>query len=851
MSKKVPRLFQSFRPEHYQLELHPNRDTMHVSGTVVITGQKLGRPSQRLTFHQHGLTITSAQITHQSKKGVKEILPARINHHRTLDEVRLHADELLYAGTYEITMTFTGDITRPMEGIYPCYFKEGSVEKMLIATQFESHHARDAFPCIDEPEAKATFDLILVSPAGEAVVGNTPIKKQTKHEGKLVTTFETTPKMPTYLLAFIYGEMKHLEAKTKDGVLVRTYATPENAAFTQFALDVAVQCLEFYNEYFAIPYPLPKCDLIALPDFASGAMENWGCITFREVALFVDPANTSVGTKQYVAMVVAHELAHQWFGNLVTMRWWTDLWLNEGFANLMEYFTPNHLFPDWQLMMQYIVDEQQSGMKLDALANTHPVAVPIKHPDEIRTIFDAISYNKGGSCLLMLMQYLGEKDFRDGLRYYLKKHAYGNTDTTDLWEALEHVSGKPVRGFMDAWISQAGFPVVRADVATNSVTLVQEQFIINPLERKKHTGKTLWPIALHTNNALPDVFDQATATYPLPDPASFKLNIGQGSFCRIIYNPEHLAILAKRIKQNELGPLDRLGVLSDAFEAAKAGYQDTVAALELLAAYENEDNTVVWDIIAANLGGIRLVMNDEALRTAMKPFIRTLVAKQVKRLGWKQHAGESHFDTLLRPTIISMASLADEPSVVKEALRQFNEMTKPEDIVPDLRGVVYATAARHGDKTTYEKLLTMHNESTSSEERLTLCAALTDFKQPELYKRSLALIDTDAVRPQDAMYWIIYSMTNRFARAETWHWMKTHWGWLENTLGKDLSFFNMPVYVARTSSDADFLLDYKKFFESVMQPSLERSTKQGIEIIEWQSAWRKRDLKVIKAFFKA
>jgi aminopeptidase N len=244
-------------------------------------------------------------------------------------------------------------------------------------------------------------------------------------------------------------------------------------------------------------------------------------------------------------------------------------------------------------------------------------------------------------------------------------------------------------------------------------------------------------------------------------------------------------------------------------------------------------------------------MNDEALRTAMKPFIRTLVAKQVKRLGWKQHAGESHFDTLLRPTIISMASLADEPSVVKEALRQFNEMTKPEDIVPDLRGAVYATAARHGDKTTYEKLLTMHNESTSSEERLTLCAALTDFKQPELYKRSLALIDTDAVRPQDAMYWIIYSMTNRFARAETWHWMKTHWEWLENTLGKDLSFFNMPVYVARTSSDADFLPDYKKFFESVMQPSLERSTKQGIEIIEWQSAWRKRDLKVIKAFFKA
>jgi aminopeptidase N len=851
MSKKVTRLYQSFRPESYSIELDPDRDTMSLSGTVVVRGQKTGRPSQRLTFHQHGLTITTATVIRKDKKGEREIIPARINHHRTLDEVRLHTDELLYAGEYTVEMTFLGKITRPMEGVYPCFFKENGVEKQLIATQFESHHARDAFPCIDEPEAKAVFQLTLTSPKGEAVVSNTPIAHQTEKDGKLVTRFENTPKMSTYLLAFVYGDMKHREAKTKDGVVVRTYATPDNAKFTEFALEVGIKCLEFYNEYFDIPYPLPKCDLIALPDFASGAMENWGCLTFREVALFVDPANTSVGTKQYVAMVVAHEVAHQWFGDLVTMRWWTDLWLNEGFANLMEYFATSHLFPEWDLMTQYIVDEQQPGLKLDALANTHPVAVPIKHPDEIRTIFDTISYNKGGSSLLMLMQYLGEQNFRDGLRYYLKKHAYGNTDTTDLWAALEHVSGKPVGDFMGAWISQPGFPVVRATVEGNSVTLAQEQFIINPVEREKHRRHHLWPIALRSNNNLPDVFSKATATYPLPDPSTFKLNIEQSSFCRVIYDPKHLSVLTERISKNELSPLDRLGVLADAFEASKAGFQSTVDALKLLAAYKDESNSVVWDIIAANLGSIRMVMNDEKLREVMKPYIRKLVAKQLKRLGWKRHKNESHFDTLLRPTILGMAAVADEPSIVKEALRQFNDMKKPEDIVPDLRGVVYTIAARHGNAKTFEKLLDMHNNSTSSEERLSLCAALTDFEQPELYKRALGLIDTETVRHQDIIYWVIYSMTNRFSRATTWEWLTSHWDWLVSVLGNDLSFFNLPVYIARSSSDTDFLPVYKKFFTSVMQPALERTFKQGIEMIEWQSAWRKRDLAKLKKFFLA
>ncbi len=321
MSKNVTRLFEQFVPEHYELELEPNKTTMTFKGTVIIRGRKIGRPTQRLTFHQKDLKVTSATITKFYKGEETDMHVDRINTQDTFDELRLHTKDKLVAGQYSVNIEFNGTITKPMNGLYPCFFKENGKEKILLATQFESHHAREVFPSIDEPEAKATFDLAVVGPKDEIIIANTPVKKQTTKDGQQVVLFETTPKMSTYLLAFVIGDMKHIEAKTKNGTVVRAFTTPDKIKQADFALKTAVQCLEFYNEYFAIPYPLQKCDIIALPDFAAGAMENWGCITFREQCMLVDEANTSLSVKQYVAMVVAHELAHQWFGNLVTMRW--------------------------------------------------------------------------------------------------------------------------------------------------------------------------------------------------------------------------------------------------------------------------------------------------------------------------------------------------------------------------------------------------------------------------------------------------------------------------------------------------------------------------------------------------
>ncbi|HWB39599.1 MAG TPA: M1 family metallopeptidase [Candidatus Saccharimonadales bacterium] len=842
MGKSVTRLFTQFQPEHYVLALDIDRDNIAFSGTVQVRGKKVGRPSERLTFHQKGLKITSATITKVDKKGDHEIAVKRINNQDSFDEVRLHADGMIYPGEYVVTMEFEAIITRHMNGIYPCYFTHDGQEKQLIATQFESHHAREAFPCIDEPEAKATFDLTLVSPAGEEVLSNTPVKEQQVEGKKQVTSFETTPRMSVYLLAFVFGELEHLEATTKDGVVVRTYATPDNIKFTQFALDCAVKTLEFYNEYFDVPYPLAKCDFIALPDFASGAMENWGAITFREQALLVDPKNTSLHLTQYVANVVAHELTHQWFGNLVTMRWWTDLWLNESFASWMSYLAVDHLFPEWKVWTQFIVDEQGLALKLDALEHTHPIQVEVKHPDEIRTIFDAISYEKGASVLLMLHDYLGDRDFRDGLRIYLKRHAYGNTDGTDLWAAWEEASKKPVTKFMNAWLTQSGYPIVHA----NTDSLSQERFYLNPAANKE---KTVWPIPLLSESLGLDTLEKAETKLGKATP-DYLLNHSRTSFFRAIYQPEHLAKLADQVRTGKLNELDRLGLLGDAFEAAKAGYGPTVDALKLLDAYEDEDSTVVWDVIAGSIGSLRVVMDDDAVRKGLKSYVHQLSAKQLKRLGWDERKSDSHFDKLLRPSILGLASYGEDPAVLKEARQRFDSMKQPEDIHPDLRGVVYGTIARTGTVADFDKMIEMHNTSQNSEDRVTLAGALTGFEQPALIKRALQQIISDDVRLQDVPYWIAYSFMNRHARLATWQWLQDNWDWLAGNLGTDLSFYRTPIYAARGFSDASFVKEFKAFFESKNSPALERSIKQGIETIQWQAAWKIRDLAEVRKYLK-
>lgn len=855
MSKNVKRLYKSFQPEHYDLQIEISEDKQTFKGSVVITGKKVGRPSKRITLHQKNLQLTHVTMQSVDKKGDSVKVPiSRTVLHKTYNELRIHADDVLYPGAYVIECTFNGTITNNMDGIYPCFYEIAGISKQLIATQFESHHAREVFPCVDEPEAKATFKTTLIHDTHETALSNTPLKAQQAVGKRTQSQFEITPLMSTYLLAFVVGELSYREKTSKNGIKIRTYAVENQIEHSTFALDVAVQAMDFYEEYYDIPFPLNKCDFVALPDFASGAMENWGLITFREQTLLCDP-QTSLGTKQYVAIVVAHELTHQWFGNLVTMRWWTDLWLNEGFASWMEYLAVNSIFPEWDLWTQFAVDEQQAALKADALEHTHPIEVPVHHPDEIRTIFDIISYQKGASVIHMLHDYLGAEPFRDGLRHYLKSYAYKNAETKDLWSALEEITGKPIVSFMQGWTSKSGYPLVSVENRNNHLTITQTKFVTNPASPARQ-DTTLWQVPLLCDELSTTVISKKRTTIPYDDHPPIQINENQTGFYRVRYDETIQHNQMRAIETGSLSEIDRMSLLSDGFEITRAGYQPIVEYLTLLSHFKNESSLPVWEIIAGSLGSIRQTLSatdtDDTLRDLMKPFISALTAKQLTTLGWEKRENEKHLETLLRPLIIALSAGADDKSTTAKLLDLYRQrIAHDAPIDPDIRATVYGTAARLGGEKEFNELLSLYKASLSSDEKLSLTAAMTSFEDTRLHERVLELLLDGTVRMQDVGYWIAYSFMNRHSRMLTWEWLQKNWPWLKKNMGSDLSFHRMPIYAARQFATKELETAYTSFFTEHMEPALQRSYVQGLEMVQTNISWRERDSEQAVNWFKA
>ncbi len=829
---KPRRLLETLKPENYRLDLKLDKKNLKFSGSVIIKA-KLTRPSTSVRLHAKDLKIKKTMLNGQL---------AKIKIDESRDEVILTTKSQM-SGQLTIVIDFSGDITDQTHGIYPSRCLVDGKSEIVLGTQFESHHAREVFPCIDEPAAKATFDLILETEPGEVVLANTPIKKQTTSNQKLTTIFETTPIMSTYLLAFVSGNLKSVSRKTKTGVLVRAWAIPTKVQQLKFALDVCVRSLEFFEDYFDTPYPLAKCDLVALPEFASGAMENWGLITFREVTLLVDPKTTSIDYKQYVAMVVAHELAHQWFGNLVTMSWWTDLWLNEGFATWIEYLAVDEFFPDWQIWEQFVSDTYLGAQSLDSLEHTHPIQVEIGSPEEIRTIFDSISYNKGASIIRMLQSYLGAEPFRKGLVEYLHRHAYGNATTSDLWQALSDVSKKPVAKFMDAWTTQPGYPLLTVNKSDSGYKLSQQRYVINPKVRAS-TKSSKWPIPIHHNGKIKLVED----SLELPaDTDIAELNPARSGFYMLDYDNQ-VQTLADRLPS--LDSLERLGLLNDTWQLAKGGFSSTKNALDLTLSYKNESSLVVWEVLSYQLGSLIRVFGDGQTREQMRKLASDLVSPQLKRLGWQPKKLESHADRLLRPLVLGLGVFAREPLVMEKSMKFFADAKKLSDLPSDLRNVILAGVVKQSGPAIFDKLLKWHSQTESSEEKNALAAAMTSFKQKETIHQALSLIRTDEVRLQDKLSWVANLFANRFAIDDSWLWLQKNWSWLEELLGDDMSFSRLPNVVGRAFKTPAHLKTYQSFFAKISGPGLTRSIAQGQEVIEWQSAWLTRDQKTVENWLK-
>ena len=827
---------------------------MRFRGSVIITGKKVGRPSQRLTFHQSGLEITDAKIVRHDKRSEQAFTVTRINHHNTFDEVRLHTDVLLYAGSYTVILQFEGKVQDSMNGIYACNFEADGKKQKLIATQFESHYARQAFPCIDEPEAKATFELTLVSPQNQVALSNMPAASQIKAEGKLRTTFEPAPKMSTYLLAFVCGDLQSKVATTRHGVQARVWATKAHqAAALEFGLDVAVRALEFFNDYYGVPYPLAKCDHVALPDFSAGAMENWGLITYRETCLLADPATTPQSGRERIATVITHELSHQWFGDLVTMKWWDDLWLNESFANVMEYVATDALFPDWQIWNDFVAQEGLSAIRRDSTAGVQAVRVEVRHPDEISAIFDpSIVYAKGGRLLNMLMHWLGEDDFRKGLKKYFETHAYGNTTGDNLWQALSEVSGKDVATFMNPWLTRSGFPLVEVSQAGRQLELKQSHFLLDP---EKADSTRIWPVPVLGNDEnLPELLDLPSATVTLETEAYAQINRGAVGHYVVQYTePAHAEALAKLAQAKKLQPAERLMLLHDSSLLARAGKQSFAETLQLLQYYAEEDSEPVWDIIALIIADARRFVDlDVKFEKSIKALVRQLVEIQYARLGWQERSGESSHDTKLRATIIGLGVYGEHPDIVAQALKRFDAYKPKSASVPnELRGIVLGTAVREQVKGAFDYLLKLDEQTNDVHLKDDILGALTTTQSPDDAKALLArLKNPRKVRAQDVGHWLAFLLRNRHTRTQAWHWFRDNWDWIEKTFSHDASYDYYPRYAAGAFSTLKSIAEYKEFFEPRQnQPALARNISLGIEEITNRATWLQRDLKSVQAFF--
>ena len=846
--KKVTRLYQQFQPEHYVLELAPDSDKMVFTGSVTIKGKKTGRPSQRLTFHQKGLKITSAIITKHDKKGDFDVPVGRINNQNTFDEVRLHTNSMVFPGSYSVKLEFEGSITRPMNGIYPCFFEHDGQEKKLIATQFESHHAREAFPCIDEPEAKATFDLTLITPSNIAVVANTPIKDQQAREKIQTTSFETTPKMSTYLLAFAYGELGFTEATTKDGVTVRCYATPDNVRLTDYGLQVAVKALEFFSEYFDVDYPLPKLDMIALPDFSSGAMENWGLVTYRETTMLADPKTSSIESMQLVALVIAHELSHQWFGNLVTMKWWDDLWLNESFANLMEYLAIDAIYPEWKIWEQFVSHESASAKRRDSLVDVQSIHCNVSHPDEISTLFDpAIVYAKGGSVLYMLLNHIGEAAFRNGLKAYFNKHRYGNTVADDLWDALSKASKLDISNFMKDWLRRPGYPLVSVDWQPSNpkLKLEQKRFLSDPLAETRNIEA--WQVPLASTLALSQPLfkeHRAELTVSVPTFAPLLLNHdGQSYFLPHYREPKHLEQIVSALKDQLVDTTDRFLLLDNYILLQRGGVATTTELLELLRSYEQETSETVWGAMALSIGEARkLTEGDETSEALLDNIVQTLVTDIAQRLGWEDRLDDSAQTLRLRGLAISLAVGAKAPAFIKEGLRRFRDFSRADELPASTRTAIYFCGARHGTTADFEKLLETYRHTTNADEKDELASGLVSTREPKHYQQLIGLLTTDDIRRQDLLHWYVWLLRNRYSRNATWEWLKNHWGWIEDEFASDKSYSYFARYCGSIFSRQTELTDFKDFFgpkKTII--ALSRDITLAEQEIASRVAWRERN----------
>ena len=827
-------------PISYQLSFEPDlkKFTFRGTGSIFVDCKK---STKTITMHCAELEIISCQVKFNEKM-------IKVNS-KTIDkkeELQITLSEKI-KGKATIDLEFKGILNDRLLGFYRSQYSQNGKTKYLATTQFEAADARRAFPCWDEPEAKATFDISIIADNKFTAISNMPIKSKKKIGNKTIYNFMKTPVVSTYLIYLGVGEFEYLTSKINK-TQVRVVTTKGNKTKGKFSLELAKKLLTSYEKYFGIKYPLPKLDLIAVPDFAAGAMENWGAITFRETILLYDPKTSSTRTKQFIAEVISHEIAHMWFGNLVTMKWWNDLWLNESFATFMATKFVDKFYPEWDLWNQFVEDAMNVAMGLDSLKTTHPIDVKVNSPAEIREIFDAISYDKGGCVLRMLEHYVGEPNFQKGLKKYLSDFKYKNAKGQDLWDAIGKASKMPVTSMINTWLKQPGFPLVEINQDGNTLKLKQKRYVLEP---DKKFSRGLWSIPLSLgleSETSKKLFSKKSMSVKLPkNTIGFVANYGRKGFYRVKYDEGILLDLKMLVDEKRIPAIDRWAIQNDLFSLCISGDEQVRNYLDFSDAYFNEDSYLASVNVAHNLASLYFRAFNEPYAEEIRGYVLNYFRKILSNLGWKPQRTDKHTDALLRTFAISVLGKMDDDDVTEEALRRYNKFLKsPSSLSPDLIETICSIAAWNGDEKTHTRLVKLYKNAKTTEEKLRFLGAMCGFQDKKLLRKSLDFSQTSEVRSQNMQLPIMKVAGNPYGDLVLWPWLKKNWKGLNKKVGHGNPLFNRIVASITAVADDSMEREIKAFFKSNPTPGTERTQSQTLERIRVNSKFLRRMRKEFK-----
>ncbi|XP_045115492.1 glutamyl aminopeptidase-like isoform X2 [Portunus trituberculatus] len=871
------RLPETVIPEHYELYMHPDLSVKTFSGrvTISLTSQE---PRDHFLVHSQWLTITNTSLV--SKKGSQSqdvhIIEAFSYEPHQFWVVRMDQVE---AGSFELTLHFSGSLVNGILGYYYSDYTDGNGKlRGMATTKFQPTYARRAFPCLDEPGFKSTYSLTLVRPSQEyRALSNMPVKKETQDSpssGLTEVAFEKSVPMVTYLVCFIVCDFTFKEVILESGMPFRVYARENHLSDTNYALEVGKSVLQMYEGMFDLPFPLPKSDMVGIPDYSSGATEHWGIITFRETAIYYNDKDSSAANKQRVASVISHEMAHQWFGNLVTLKWWDDLWLNEGFASYVEYKGVAHVEPNWEMEFQFCTRTLLPVLGDDALVSSHPIIQTVETPDQINSIFDKIAYNKGASVLRMLEDFMGES-FQIGINAFLKKFMYANAVTQDLWNELTrawagHVpvgAKSDVGAIMNTWTQQMGFPVVTVKrAAPDTLAFSQQRFLLDPNAQYNPDDSPFrykWDVPVsYITSANSTIqrswFNHEDSTLEVKVPAEVtwvKVNVHYKGFYRVNYEVDMWNELGKLCASQALSTADRAGLYSDVFALADAGLLSYTVPLDLSRNLASESDYVPWDAMTATFVGIQRLLASSDAYQSFKDYVSSLVEPLYCSLGWD---GEGdHLRRLLRTDVVTLACISGSDTCLEAAARKIESwiLDSNSPLPLDARRQSYRWGVvKEGGREMWEVMWQRALAETSATETDNLYFGMANFQDTSVLQSYIELsMKEENVRSQNFLSILEYISTNPVGNSLVWDWVRSHWEWLvERYTINDRYLGQLIPKICRYFATGQKLTEMEAFFSQYPEAGAgERYRQQAIETVKYNIRWVNDNAATILAWLQA